>query len=199
MEKMVVHVLGLPPGLLCNSPSLMLAASDAPTTRKRSIPTPEVEAEGGAYRLDGKLVFPTAAFRKCAISGAKGRKVGRTGLNTILMGAVFADPDHEYVLLFDPVTREPLTDYRIDIRRAVPPGQGAVRRARPLIDDWAGDVHLLFDDEITDEKAVADVMGMGGRTIGTGNLRPEKGGSHGRFVVTGWTSTDGIFHPVVVD
>jgi hypothetical protein len=150
-----------------------------PKTKK--IPTPEEEAAAGAYTLNGGLAFPAAAFRKAVIAASKGRKVGRLGLPTIMLASCFETAD--LVQVNDPETGEQLVEYEIDVRGAKPPGQGMVRRARPILHSWSCVVDFEYDDELVSPELIREVLDQAGSRVGVGNYRPEKSGRFGRFEV----------------
>jgi hypothetical protein len=181
MKTVTFHVAGVSP-LLCNSAAAFTEADAGTSKTRRSIPSPQDEAEAGTYRFpDGSLGFPAVAFKKGVVSAAKGRKVGRLGLPGIVLAAVFETA--ELIPLVHPDTGEPLSEYEIDIRGARPQGQGMVRRARPRLDAWACDVELEYDDELIEEGLLRDLLERAGRNVGVGNYRPEKSGRYGRFEV----------------
>lgn len=182
MKLVSIHIQNLSP-LLINSPGAMIAAAQAgPVKTKKSIPTPTEEAELGTYRNpEGNLCFPTAAFRGALVGGAQGRKVGMMGLGTILKGAVF--PADEMTDLLDPDTGKPLSDYELDVRRAVVQKKSAIMRARAKLSSWSADVHFEIDTDFTDEDTVREMLDIGGSRTGIGNYRPEKSGPYGRFRV----------------
>lgn len=181
MKTVTFTVRGASP-LLMNSAAAFTIADTGEAKTRRSIPTPEVEAEAGAYRLDdGTLGFPAAAFKKAVVSAAKGRKVGRLGLPGIILASVFETS--ELIPLIDPKTDKPISDYVIDIRGARPQGQGMVRRARPRLDAWQCDVEFEYDDDLLDIDLLRELLERGGRNVGVGNFRPEKTGRYGRFEI----------------
>lgn len=184
MELVTIHIEGITP-LLMNSPGGMIAAANATGNKgktKSSIPTPSEEAELGTYRNDhGDLCFPTAAFRGALIGGAQGRKIGMMGLGTILKGAVF--PAEEFTDLVDPDSGKPLTDYVLDVRRAVLQKKSAIMRARAKLLMWAADVKFEIDPDFTFAEQVTEILAVGGTRVGIGNYRPEKSGMFGRFRV----------------
>ena len=183
MKPIIVTVHGITP-LLANNYQAMMAPPEVGGKTRKSIPSAAAEAEAGTYRdIAGNLVHPTAAFRKCAISGGKGRKIGRSSLTTILTGTLF--PGDEGTTLEDPTTHEPLREYEIDTRRAVVNRTAAVLRSRPKMFPWSAQVHLEYDDDDMDEASVIWALGQGGSKVGVGNYRPEKGGMFGRFEVLG--------------
>lgn len=184
METITINVEGISP-LLINSPGGMIAAANrGPVKTKKSLPTPEEEAELGTYRnIFGDLCFPTAAFRGALIGGAQGRKVGMMGLGTILKGAVF--PADEMTDLLDPDTGKALQDYELDVRRAVVQKKAAIMRARAKLTRWGAAVRFEIDTDFTDFEMVAEMLAIGGTRTGIGNYRPEKSGPYGRFRVVG--------------
>lgn len=179
-------VTGVSP-LLMNSPHGMIAqAAQRKGVNTRRIPEPEVEAEGGAYRLsDGTLYFPTLAFRRALIDAGKGRRVGssRRGANTVMAGSVFIPDGLLETRLVDPSTGEFLEKYELDLQRAVPPRQGAVIRARPRLDRWAAVVTFDVDTDVIPLDLVEALFTLAGSSVGVGNFRPQKGGVYGRFNV----------------
>jgi hypothetical protein len=172
--------------LLMNNPAGMLKARAAGKgrTNVKHIPEPDVEAEDGTYRLpDGTLYFPTLAFRRTAIDAGKGRRIGKVAASGVMTGSLFIAGDHLETVLLDPKTDDPLDAYEVDVRRAVPPGQGAVIRARPRVDSWAAVVSFELDDERVPAELLEELFRLGGNAVGIGNYRPQKGGVYGRFTV----------------
>ena len=179
MKTATFTVRGISP-LLMNSASAFTSEADtAPKTRK--IPTPQEEAESGVYRVGDGLGFIASAFRKAIISAAKGRKVGRLGLPGIVQSSIFETVEH--VPLIDLDTGKQLTEYQIDIRGARPPGQGMVRRARPIIHEWACELEFEYDEELVSPELIGQLLTAAGMRVGVGNFRPEKSGRFGRFEV----------------
>jgi hypothetical protein len=167
------------------SPLLINAALGLGQAAPGEIPTPEVEAERGTYRLpDGSLYFPSAAFRGALVSAGTGHRIGKRFATSVLKGAVFATA--EAAPLTDPATGEPISTYQIDVRRAVPPGARggvSVLRARARLDKWAATFGLEYDETLIDPATILHFLGVAGRNVGVGNFRPERGGWFGRFAV----------------
>jgi len=193
-QQLRFRCTGISP-LLMNNPEAMLKqrGNGGPKVGGRAIPTPEVEAENGAYRDGDGLIFPTAAFRNCLLSGAKPMSFKPSGrgraisFKTFLSGLLFAVG--ERVKLEQPNgTRLGPLDYEVSVMRAVPPGQGAVLRARPMVRQWACDVTFEYLTEyvgVAEEFAtsVLEAFRRAGLTVGVGNYRPEKNGPFGRYNV----------------
>lgn len=180
MDIVVYHITGVS-SLMMHSPKGMSAAEGPKSIGTKVIPTPEVEAESGAYRLkDGQLYIPTAAFRKAILTAARGRRIGKTSAGMVLGGSVL--PAEEEAPLTDPVTNEPLKEYEIDIRRVVLNKQG-IRRARPIIRKWACGLPLEVDLEMLPNlEILTEVLNIAGKIVGVLDYRIEKGGIYGRFM-----------------
>jgi hypothetical protein len=179
MPTITIHVEGIS-ALLLHNPAGMRPSEQQ--LGRKTIPTPEDEAEAGTYRLpNGQLYLPTPAFRSCLVSAGKGRRFGKTAATTIIKGAVF--PSDEVTPLITP-DGDPLHDYEIDMRRAVIQ-RAAVVRCRPKLPKWAADVHFDVDEEFISDTQVRELFAIGGRVVGVGDYRPEKAGPFGRFTVAG--------------
>lgn len=169
------------------SPLLMNSAAGYGQAAPGEIPTPEVEAERGAYRLpDGSLYFPAAGFRGALVHAGSGQRIGKRAATSVLKSTIFATA--EAAPLTDPATGDPIRDYVIDVRRSVPPGARggvSVMRARPRLDKWAATVAFEYDEALIDPGMILHFLAIGGRNVGVGNFRPEKGGWFGRFTVEG--------------
>ena len=178
------RITGISPQLM-NSPASMLTPT--PTgARAKTVPSPEREAENGAYRLpDGALYFPTLAFRQALIDAGTGRRIGKRGASSVLTGSVFLpDGVGMETPLVDPDTSEPLRDYVVDVQRAViRTTKAGVVRARPRLDRWAADIAFEYDDSFFPGELLTEVFALAGTTIGVGNYRPQKRGIFGRFQV----------------
>lgn len=194
-KRLTFRLTGISPLLMNAAGAFAVMPPRGAKPGGNAIPTAEQEARTGLY-LDEELglYFPTAAFRNATLTAAKSLKLKPGGrgrdvsLRSVLAGAWFAVSDRARLL--SPATDEPLDvtqgiGWEIDTRRAVPPGQGAVRRSRPLVRQW----RLFFEHEyLTEylgneaEDAIFQAVKRGGLTIGVGNYRPEKGGPMGRWI-----------------
>ena len=181
MKPVKFKIIGLSP-LLMHSTKGMVSSGDKLKTK--NIPTPEVEAEQGAYRLaDGRLYVQAIAFRGSIINaggGASGRKIGKFTANSRCASGLMIDDRHAECPLYHPKTKKPIKEYEIDIRPAVVQ-KARVMRARPLIREWACD--LIFDvdlDFITTDQ-VLELLNISGRVAGVGDYRPQKKGWFGKY------------------
>ena len=164
--------------LLMHSPRALMEGGPAGPAAKR-IPTPEEEAEKGAYRdEEGFLFLPSAAFRASIMHGAGGRRVGKTAARTVLSGSVFSTGPK--TLLFDPDSGERLRHYEVNLARVVVK-QASIVRARPEIARWGCMLELEVDLDFTNARQVEELLNIAGRISGVGDYRPEKRGPHGRY------------------
>lgn len=164
--------------LLMHSPRVMMEGRTAGATTKR-VPSPEEEAERGAYRdSDGFLYLPSAAFKASLMQGAGGRRIGTTSARTVLAGSVFATEPNTH--LIDPETGAGLRDYRIHVARVVVQ-RNSILRARPEIESWACVLELEVDLDFMNPNQVEELLNIAGRISGVGDFRPERRGPHGRY------------------
>jgi hypothetical protein len=177
MKEVRFTVTGTSPLLLHKPPF----EQKAPSVGRKKVPSPQDEAEAGAYRIDGgQLALPSFAFRGAVLSAAKGRKIGKTFATTLVKGAVFVD-DGFFGLCDE--GGAPLTEYEIDARRAVVQKNGVIRH-RPKLMPWTCDVVFWIDTEAIDRAVLREFLEIAGRMVGVGDFRPESGGPFGRFAVS---------------
>lgn len=177
MKTARYKIVGRSPLLQCN-PSGMKPQKAG----RKKIPSPEEEAEKGTYRLDnGQLYLKAEALRNSCVEGGKGLRLGKESCKGILRSTVFET--EETCLLADPDTGIPITDYEIDTRRAVVQRQG-ILRSRPMIQNWATEIELEYDEDFISPEAIRDYFEIAGRRVGVGDYRPQRGGHFGRYTVT---------------
>jgi hypothetical protein len=174
------EVTGVGSGLLMHNPAGMSEpASDK--VGPKVIPTPEVEAERGVYRMaSGQLYLPATHFRASIIGAASGQKIGKKSAPVIFSAGLFTL--EEECPLYDPEDAAPLRDYEIDIRRAVVQKQG-IRRARPLLKRWATEVIFQYEPLLLSPENIKSVFNLAGAIVGVGDYRPAKKGPFGRYSV----------------
>jgi hypothetical protein len=167
-------------GLLMHNPAGMSQRKEGGIGPK-VIPTPEVEAEAGCYRMpSGQLYLPTTHFRAAILLAAAGQKIEKKSAKLILSAGLFAV--EEYAPLIDPKTGNPLRDYEIDIRRAVVQKQG-ISRARPKVPNWQALVAFQYEPMLVNPGIIMKVFDLAGAIIGVGDFRVARGGPFGRFSV----------------
>lgn len=150
--------------------------------------TPRDQAERAVYRRsDDTFYFPGAAISRLLreAGGAHKQRGSRKSVKYLVPAAVIVlDED---ITILDPNTDEPIKDYEVDGRPVtIPATKGRVMRYRPRFDKWAAVFELSVDTEVLDPETIQKLLTEGGRRIGIGDYRPEKGGPFGRFMVTRW-------------
>lgn len=191
MEKVNLHgfeywkqsatLTGITP-LLQHAPTAMRPAGTS--GRTKNIPTAEDEAARAVYRnADGNLFLQAIAVRNCMLNGASrgDYRIGKKSLKALLSAGLMIEPV-EIPLLRNGA---PISEYEIDIRRAVVQ-RNAVLRARPLIAvPWEAQCDVLVDAGLFTLVAglsqIQDLFSFAGRFIGVGDYRPEKTGWFGQF------------------
>jgi len=182
--------------LLMHNPAVMGPKPKGMNTK--NIPAPEVEAKANCYfdKNDGKsLVFPATGVRSCILSGGKYLKIGKFSAPGVLSAALKIVEEWFWLVDQD---GDRLTEYEVDIRRAVI-GKAGVVRARPMLTKWW--LQGIFGINTTPEQATpkapiiytptapkeAIQLGLerGGRMYGIGDYRMEKKGWFGAFEVVG--------------
>lgn len=139
---------------------------------KKEPRNPEAEFLASSYRLgDGDYGFPAGAFRKAAISAVR----NVDGMTMAFAKGLFVCPD-EYVQL---ITGEPEMDVRpVRLQSGV-----ADLRYRAKFWPWSCVLKIRFFAGATSAEQIANLMIIAGECVGVGELRPERGGSYGRFTI----------------
>lgn len=148
---------------------------------------PRETAEKAAYRMaSGNLFLPGAAIsRLLREAGASHKQRGsRKSLKYIMPAAVLVLED-QVPLRDDEGT--PLRDFEVDSRPVVIPStKGRIMCHRPRLNNWNMEFSLEIDNDTIDPDFIHQLITEGGRKLGVGDFRPEKGGSFGRFLITSW-------------
>lgn len=162
-------------------------AEQAKPTRKVLIERdePRTAAEKVVYRApDGTCYIPGGAIaRLLREAGGSHKQVGnRKTLKYVVPAAVLVPQD-----TIGLHNGKPITTFEVDSRPVtIPATKGRVMRHRPRFDEWQATFALEIDDELLPVEIVHQLLTEGGRGIGIGDFRPEKGGPFGRFRVTRW-------------
>lgn len=175
-QKHTYWIVGVTP-LLTHNPASMQVGSSSPS-RKKTIPTPEQEAEAGLYKIEGGFGIPAVAFRSALIYGCRGFKMGKVGAASVVAAAV--THVDEFCLLLDPDTCKPLKKYEIDSRRCVI-GNASIIRSRPKFPKWACKLIFEIDVDQINPSVVLTHLNEGGMKAGVGDYRPQKMGWFGKF------------------
>lgn len=181
-EIITIPIEGISPILMNNGASML---AEKPTgAHRQHIPSPEEEAEASVYRLPegGQLFMPMLAFRSATLGAAKGRRLGKNYLTSLVAGNVFAEDVPAPLVDSEGA---PIISYIVDSRRCVLP-QGthpSVIRSRPKVFPWETEVVFSYDPEAIPEKVIVELVDIAGHSVGVGNFRPEKKGRFGRWQV----------------
>jgi len=162
------------------SPLMMHRYSDVPNAEKH---TKEVAATFAAYKSnEGQLFVPASAIHRSMTLAAKRSKAeGQRGesLERLVQSSITITPTE---LLLGTGT------YEIDSRMVVIPAtKGRIIRHRPYLNEWSTSFIIRYDDTQLKEDQLHEVVENAGKFEGLLELRPNKGGSYGRFVVTSWS------------
>lgn len=174
--------------LLTHNPMSMLANNDNGEAKKgaRVIPTPEVEAEGGLYRLeDGGFALPGFAFRNSILAAAMKWKKPKSRVSLIYDMASLMVLEELVPLINDDGSR--ISSYQIHTMRAVIQGNG-ILRSRPKFPQWGAQFTIEYDEELgVSPDLIRDIATDAGKRIGVGDYRPQKikglPGPFGRYAV----------------
>jgi len=178
MNHISFQITGESP-LLMHSPAGMRPRTDS--LGKKSIPTPDEEAASYVDRLpDGGLFIRTMGFRMGVLYAATGRRIGKRSAPSVVSAALFTTQAQSP--LVHPESGKAITDYVVDIQRAVVQRQG-IMRARPRIDEWACQVGFAYDADFLTPEWISELMVLAGKISGMGDYRPQKKGTFGRYRV----------------
>lgn len=148
---------------------------------------PRETAEKAAYRMsNGNLYLPGAAIARLLREAASAHKQrgSRKSLKYIMPAAVLVLEDQ--IPLRDS-QGAPLRSFEIDSRPVVIPStKGRIMCHRPRLNEWNIEFTLEVDEDTIDADFIHQLLTEGGRKLGVGDFRPEKGGSFGRFIVVSW-------------
>jgi hypothetical protein len=170
-------IVGMSP-LLQNNPAMFIGIEETNALGTKKTYKDDVEASMRVYKdEDGHFVHPSQSFVKCMTSAVSGKKFGKVHAVKTIKGSVFiAEP---WSIILD-ANGKPATKYSIDKRAAVV-GKARIPRCRPMFDKWSIKLALDIDTALVSPSSILDALMLGGRTIGVGDYRPEKGGGFGRF------------------
>jgi hypothetical protein len=152
--------------------------------------TPADAAERTAYRDSaGNLFLPGAAIARLLreAGGSHKQRGSRKSLKYIVPAAVIVLADQ---IMLHNSAGTPLTRIEVDSRPIVIPStKGRIMRHRARIEKWRASFSMEVDDTVLDVETIHQLLEEGGRRIGVGDYRPEKGGPYGRFAIIAWAVT----------
>ncbi len=149
--------------------------------------TPREQAEKAVYRDQaGCCYFPGQAIaRLLREAGSNHKQRGsRRSIKFIVPAGVIVPADA--IAILDEKGKA-VKDFEIDSRPVtIPATKGRVMRHRPRWDTWTAEFSLEIDEDVLPVDLVHQLLEEGGRRIGIGDYRPERGGPFGRFEVLRW-------------
>ncbi len=186
MKNITTTIRGISP-LLQHGFSAEFQRSDASRPNVVQVGDPRSEAEAVAYRDQaGNCYFPGQAISRLIREAGAGHKLkgSRRAVKFVVPAAVVVEDDHVPIL---DLKGKPVSTFEVDSRPVtIPATKGRIMRHRPRFDSWQAVLHLQIDEEVLPATLVHQLLEEGGRRIGIGDFRPEKGGPFGRFEVLVW-------------
>ena len=190
VAEYIATIEGEPPGVLMHNADGIAKQAEAKAKaggpkNKKFIPTPEQECEWSEYRLEtGELYLPSHALFRALVEAGKlfnDPNRPRATMTRVIAASVIHSDEEGFV--FMTTDGEPITEYEVDIRRAVVQ-RAAVQRARPLIPSpWMCQVRFKYDMSLIDTELLTNILVAAGRQVGVLDYRPEKSGPFGKFRV----------------
>lgn len=151
--------------------------------------TPREQAEAVCYRdNDQNCYFPGQAIARLLreAGGAHKQRSTRKSVKYIVPAAVIVPMDRIGILSDDSPPKA-VRDFEVDSRPVtIPSTKGRIMRHRPRWDTWRAAFSLEIDETVLPVDLVHQLLEEGGRRIGIGDYRPEKGGPFGRFEILIW-------------
>jgi hypothetical protein len=184
LQTITIKIVGRRP-LMMHNPASMQGGGASPKLGRKNIPTPEVEAEASAYRMEakngkGQLYARGDWFQGALRKGASGLRIGKVSAKTVLAAGLMVT--EERCPIYYPKTGKPIHDYVIDSRRAVVQSQGIIR-SRAKLEEWACSVVCEYDDEILTPNHIEQLFNRAGQYGGVGDQRPGAPKTPGPFGV----------------
>ena len=148
---------------------------------------PRREAEKVCYRREDEAIyFPGAAIARMLreAGGSHKQRGSRKSLKFVIPAAVIVLEDQ---LMLKDANGDLIKDFEVDSRPVtIPATKGRIMRHRPRFNTWGAEISLEIDPQIIESDTVMQLLTEGGKRIGIGDFRPERGGPFGRFAVIQW-------------
>lgn len=175
MKVYNVTIKGVRPLLMHRMP--MEALTDQPKRPGQQKPTPQEDAEAGAYRMDGpgsELYLPAEGVYQALVKAGTSHKMagarGKTFKDTM---KGFVDVQPAYIPLG-------VSEYEID-SRPVRIQSARIVRHRPILQEWEASFRLeVLDEKMVPAESLQMILATAGQTIGLLDYRPR----FGRFIIT---------------
>lgn len=148
---------------------------------------PRQEAEKVCYRrADDAIYFPGAAIARMLreAGGSHKQRGSRKSLKFVIPAAVIVLEDQ---LMLKDTNGDLIKGFEVDSRPVtIPATKGRIMRHRPRFNTWGAEISLEIDSQMIEPETVHQLLTEGGKRIGIGDFRPERGGPFGRFAVVQW-------------
>jgi hypothetical protein len=131
-----------------------------------------IEVEGKKLKLYG---FPATGFKKAMVRA--GSLLGMKMTQLRCMFFVMADSDTGDLVIID---GEP-PEMRTDVVRL--PNKSADIRYRGEMKDWSATLCIKYNTRIISDEQLINILATAGFSVGVGEWRPEKDGTHGMFQI----------------
>lgn len=164
----------------------------APDTRAVKVPqvSPQEAAKQALYVTpEGIFYLPSSSIARLLRDAAASHKQrgSRRSMRFIIPGAVRVVGPNLPLTNGDGAT--PLKHYSVDSRSVVVPAtKGRIMTHRPMFPEWSLRFTLRIEESLLSADFVRELLAQGGRQIGVGSFRLEKGGEFGAFEVVEWQS-----------
>lgn len=184
--SVLVKIRGIAP-LLQNAFEPDFENEDATRTTLVQRGTPKEQAEARCYRdSENFLFFPGAAIARMVREAGANHKLkgSRRSVKWVVPSSVIVDS--EIIHILDEKGKR-CKEFEVDRRPVtIPATKGRIMRYRPRWDKWRAAFVLSIEEDMLPVDLVQQLVEEGGRRIGVGDYRPEKGGPFGRFALDSW-------------
>jgi hypothetical protein len=134
--------------------------------------TPETFKQ--AVKSGAQFGFPSTGFKQAALSG--GYRSGMTKDKVSIMGAFHIDGDLVRIV--------GVPEMRMDMVRLSGMGNPADIRFRAEFKEWSAVIPIKYNELVISAEQILNLISIAGFSVGIGEWRVEKNGSHGMFHVT---------------
>lgn len=149
---------------------------------------PRTEAQNAVYQDDeGRYYMPGTYFGRMMREAGGSHKIKgtRKSVKYVVPAAVIVLDDAIPILEADFQT--PVDSFEVDSRPVtIPATKGKIMRHRPRFNSWHAQFEVQVDTAVLPSDLIGQLLQEGGRRIGVGDFRPERGGPFGRFLVVSW-------------
>lgn len=182
MKQLKVKITGVAPLLLHNGrlknpiDPIVKAMKEITAKRKKTdddfMRLSALEFEGSIYSdKDGKVIIPDVNVEACIVKGAQSERLGKVAKAALtVMDHLYLQNGKQYM------KDEMISNYeKYAFINDAKVGQASIMRTRPRIDDWHGEITVIYDESMLNENQVIRAIDSAGRAHGLGDWRPRFG------------------------